>query len=48
MSFAYDSSDEEWDIQEEEEMTMLWAIPERRGRSMVVPFLVDRNCGEGG
>jgi hypothetical protein len=26
MNFAYDSSDEEWDIQEEEEMTMLWAI----------------------
>jgi hypothetical protein len=26
MSSSYDSSDEEWDIQEEEEMTMLWAM----------------------
>jgi hypothetical protein len=26
MSSSFDSSDEEWDIQEEEEMAMVWAM----------------------
>ena len=30
MSSSYDSSDEEWDIQEEEEMAMLWAMRARK------------------
>ena len=45
MSSSYDSSDEEFDLQEEEDVAMILAIHANKTRSTVVQFSVVRNCG---
>ena len=45
MTSSYDSSDEEFDLQEEEDVAMILAMQSIKSRSTVVRFLVVGNCG---